>query len=543
MNKLIDTPLFDCIAQSADDIYAYVYDPATRLTRYSKPCVDYFDLPSEYTNNSREVWLSRIHPDDQHIYVDDISAVMSGKTSKHHCQYRIRNRYGSYVWLECDGKMISDDEGKHYLFADLMKRIDNFAKYDPLTKLLAISELEYTSFSGRTGTMLLVALDHFRNVVSSFGLNFSERIIVHVATLLQSMCGKDDRLYQFAAHEFLFDLPGHDADYASELFTRIYDELSQVHYIGEHAIALSVSGGIAEYPKHADSRDDLVSYLELGLEYAKEHCRGSVVTYTRSLSSKQQEITDLRIALSESIQKGFKGFELYYQPIYSQRDTTYRSCECLLRWNHNEKVVRPDLFIPLLEDSGEIIHVGNWVMEEAIRTFVDWRKRGILTHMGFNTSPLQYRDTAFAERLIECGKRAGITPSDITVELTESYGVNNFQALKDSVEMLRKEGYRVSMDDFGMEHSTMALLRSIPVDSIKIDHTFVFGLRKPDSHVDHAMIQALINMAHQIGILVVAEGIEDEQLRMTLANMGADLMQGYLYSKPVPKEEFERLIG
>ncbi len=541
-NPILNSPLYTNMANAADDVYVFVTDMQNGVARWSKNCVEYFDLPGEYMHSVEDVWLPRIHPDDRGIYLADMEAMFSRKTDSHHCQYRILNRFGTYVWLECSGRLTYDENDKPLLFSGIMKRIDNYVKYDPLTKLLTVTEFNRIDFTDRTGSLLLISLDRFRTVSSIYGQLFADRVLVLVTTFLQSQCGPKDRLYCFGSHEFLFDLPDQDIEAAGNLFIRISEYLEKMHKVGEHTLRLSASGGIVSYPKHSNRREALVSFLEHSLQHAKEHNRGKAVVYTNSMVTRHQEIMSLRTALSQSIQNSFEGFELYYQPILYLRDSGHTSCECLLRWTHEGHVISPGRFIPLLEESGEILKVGKWVMKEVLQTLREWEEKDILHHIGFNTSPLQYIDTEFARNLIEEGRRLGIDPHHVTVELTESYGVNNDEALHESIMMMRNEGYKVALDDFGMEHSTMSLLRSLPADFIKIDHTFVFGLRRENSIVEHAMIQAIINMSHQIGMKVVGEGIEDNDLRIKLTNMGADYLQGYLYSRPVPKSEFEKLI-
>ncbi len=541
-NPILNSPLFTSMAHAADDVYVFVTDMQNGLARWSKNCVDYFDLPGEYMTDVQTYWLPKIHPDDRHSYLESMADMFSGKTNSHHCQYRILNRYGQYVWLECSGFLNYDEEHRPVLFSGIMKRIDNYVKYDPLTKLLTVSEFNRVDFTDRKGTLLLISLDRFRTVSSIYGHLFSGRVLVQVTNFLRKLIKPSDRLYSFGSHEFLFDLPDQSVPDAGQLFNRISDVLEQIHHVGDHSLRLSASGGIVSYPEHSNRREELVSYLEHALQHAKEHHRGKAIVYTNSLSTHHQEIMNLRLALSESIQNSFEGFELYYQPIICVRDPDNFNCECLLRWNHDGNVISPAKFIPLLEESGEIIKVGEWVMRQALSVLREWEEKDILHYIGFNTSPLQYVDTEFARHMIETGSELGIDPHHVAVELTESYGVDNFEALLESVKMLRQAGYSVSMDDFGMEHSTMSLLRTLPVDSIKIDHTFVFGLRRQNSAVEYAMIQAFINMGHQIGMQVVGEGIEDEDLRQKLTNMGADYLQGYYYSRPVPKDEFEKLI-
>ncbi len=541
-SPILNSPLFTNMASSADDVYVFVTDMRAGLARWSKNCVEYFDLPGEYMTNVEEVWVPKIHPDDRQSYLDNMAEMFSGKTNSHHCQYRILNRFGTYVWLECSGRLTLDENNRPLLFSGIMKRIDNYVKYDPLTKLLTVTEFNRIDFTGREGSLLLISLDRFRTISSIYGHVFADRVLVMVTTFLQTLCSKKDRLYCFGSHEFLFDLPGHNIEYAGNLFNRISEVLEQMHQVGDHTLRLSASGGIVSYPLHSERREDLVSYLEHSLQHAKEHNRGKAVVYTHSLVTRHQEIMNLRTALSQSVQNSFSGFELYFQPIVYIRNTDLISCECLLRWKQGGQVISPARFIPLLEESGEILKVGEWVMQEAFRTLCEWEEKDVLHHLGFNTSPLQYLDTEFARHMIEEGKRCGIDPTHVTIELTESYGVNNHEALQESIRMMRSEGYQIALDDFGMEHSTMSLLRSIPADFIKIDHSFVFGLRRKESKVEHAMIQAIINMSHHIGMPVIAEGIEDEDLCVKLNNMGADFLQGYLFSIPVSKEEFEQLV-
>ncbi len=541
-NLVLSNPVFEAIASSSEDVYIYVLDQSTGLSHWSKSCVDYFALPGEYMLNVEEIWVKYIHPDDRSIFLEDIRSIISGRSDTHSCQYRALNRYGNYVWLECRGKVFTSADGQTSVFGGIMKRIDNYTKYDPLTKLLSDAELISSSFSDREGTLLLVSLDHFRTLVSSYGKQFSDRVLVSVANTLRQMCSSNDRLYRFSHHEFLFDLPGRDSNYAGELFDWIINVIGQVRRIGDHSLKLSASGGIVVYPRHSQRREELISYLEHSIQHAKDHCRGKAVLYTRTLFTQHMELLNLRAALTESIENSFRGFELYYQPVIFLRNNNSISCECLLRWHNNGEIIKPERFIPVLEESGEILAVGRWVMEEAFRTLKDWESKDLIHHIGFNTSPVQYIDSDFTHCMIETGRQIGIVPNHVTVELTESCGIEDSDALCRSVNMMRQEGYRVSMDDFGMEYSTMSLLRDLRVDSIKIDHTFVLGLRRKDSEVEHAIVQAMIDMSHRIGIKVVGEGIEDEELSRKMTNMGVDFLQGYLFSEPVSKKEFEHLV-
>ncbi|MCQ2497049.1 MAG: PAS domain-containing protein [Lachnospiraceae bacterium] len=182
-NQLLDNKLFEAFANASDNIYIYVTDMDRNLTRWSKSAVEYFGIEDEYQYNTGEKWIESVHPDDRQMYIEDIMSVLSGTTSQHNCQYRARNRYGEYVWVECRGSIIKDKDGKPSLFAGIMTRLDNQNKYDNLTHLLTGFELARAPFEGQ-GALMIIGIDGFRNINSQYGISYGNKILVSLAGII-----------------------------------------------------------------------------------------------------------------------------------------------------------------------------------------------------------------------------------------------------------------------------------------------------------------------------------------------------------------------
>ena len=201
-NNILNDTLFEAFASSSDNVYIYVSDLKNGMSRWSKNAVEYFDFPAEYMEDVLPSLKEKIHPEDQEGYFDEIGQVLTGKRDRHSYQYRLKNRYGSYVWIECKGSVIREN-GEPVIFAGLMTRLDNQNKYDSVTGLSTIFDFYNYNFEGKTGYLLLVGIDQFRKVVSNYGYQFGDRVLVEFSKRLRTLCEPDARLYRMNGDEFL----------------------------------------------------------------------------------------------------------------------------------------------------------------------------------------------------------------------------------------------------------------------------------------------------------------------------------------------------
>jgi len=537
--NILENELFESFANASDNIYIYVCDMQSDLSRWSKNTVDYFDLESEYIEGAGPKWMEHIHPDDRAAYLKDIEAVFSGASTRHSCQYRAKNKHGDYVWLECKGSVISDDNGTPLVFAGLMTRLDNQNKYDPLTHLLTSYEMQKYDFTSEKGAILLLGINAFRKINNTNGFLYGNKVLVALAGCLTDLAGKEDRVYRLQGDEFIILSPNGSKENLSRLFEKANDYCSNIRGLK----SFSLSAGLVSYPEDGTDFNTLMSNLEHSLEYAKDQKQGWIAEFSEKISKRHLRTGMLYEALIRSIHNNFQGFELYFQPILDAKTKRIVECESLLRWKSPEiQDATPYEFIKILEDSGDIREVGSWVMEEALRHAALWQKKYHDISVSFNVSYIQLLDGEFIDRLIAKAKELEVDPRFVMVELTESCNADDTKMLSCQFDKLQKLGFKIAMDDFGTEYASFGLLHDVSMDVLKIDQKFVRGLLREGNKTDMAIIENVVNMCRQLSIQTVAEGIETKEIQDIIRSIGVTFLQGYLYSKPVPAAEFERMI-
>lgn len=536
---ILKNELFESFANASDNIYIYVCDMQSDLSRWSKNTIDYFNLEGEYIEGAGPKWMEHIHPDDRAAYLKDIEAVFSGASSRHSCQYRAKNKYGDYVWLECKGSVISGEDGQPLVFAGLMTRLDNQNKYDPLTHLLTSYEMQKYDFSTGNGAILLLGINAFRKINNTNGFLYGNKVLVALSECLEQLAGKEDRVYRLQGDEFIILSPNGSKENLSKLFEKANDYCMNIRGLK----SFSISAGLVSYPEDGTDFNTLMSNLEHSLEYAKEQRNEWIAEFSEKISQRHLRTSRLHEALTQSIHNNFEGFELYFQPILDAQTKKIVECESLLRWKTPEiQDATPYEFIKILEDSGEIRDVGFWVMEEALRHASMWQKKYKNISVSFNISYIQLLDGEFIDQLIEKAQELQVNPRLVMVELTESCNAEDTKMLSCQFDKLRKLGFKIAMDDFGTEYASFGLLHDVTMDVLKIDQKFVRGLICEGNMTDMAIIENVVNMCRQLSIQTIAEGIETEEIQDIICGIGVSYLQGFLYSKPVPAEEFERMI-
>lgn len=543
MNTILHSDLFKALSMASSDVYLYVCDVADDLSRWSLNAVTYFDMPGEYMKNAGQVWLQKIHPEDAARYQADIEAVFSGRARRHQCEYRAMNRYGDYVWLECRGTMIFGKDGRPSLFAGMMTRLDANAKYDPLTRLQTMREFNAYDFSRESGAILLLGIDGFREIINNFGYSFGNLILAEFSEKLRALCGPGRPAYRLDGDELMVILPGGDRPQAQRLFDDMRLAALRLGRAAGRVISVGFSGGAVLYPGDGTQRDLLISNLEHSLEHAKRHSRGRLVFFSQQIARRHNRSIQLKHALTRSIQDAFEGFELHYQFLVERESRRAACCEALLRWRGRDgESAGTSEVVRLLEDSGEICQVGRWAADEVLRRASRWQREYPGFRVSFNVSYLQFQEPSFVDYLIAKSVEYRLDPSLVVVELTESCKVEDLEGLADCFRRLRGHGFRLSLDDFGIAYSTLLLIRSLPVDYVKIDQSFVLNLT-PESKVDLAIIESVVSLCRALGVGVVAEGVETAETLSIMERFPIAYFQGYHFARPLPLEAFELALA
>lgn len=542
MNEILDNYLFEAFSHASENTYIYVTDMKKDLSRWSSNAVDYFGLEDEYIYNAKDMWLQHIHPDDREEYLKDISTVFSGQSASHNCQYRALNKYGKYVWLECSGSVIRDENNIPAVFAGMITRIDHQSKYDPLTHLLTAYELFRTPFEGN-GSVMLLGIDKFRALNSQQGILYGNKILIFLSDVLKDNVDSGV-IYRFSGDEFIIYSKNKSASEMEQIFYRIWgicksaEARSSLH-------GFSVSAGIVEFNSSENDSTTILSRAELSLANAKEEDTKHCTIFTPELESTLIRKSLVSEALLKSIKNNFEGFRLVYQPILSNSGEEIIGCEALLRWNPNDENIGacyPDEFISILESNGRIHDVGYFVMQEALRQLGDWQKRYKKFNVSFNVSYIQLQDPKFVPAIVENVRMHNIDPKNVIVELTESVLATDTDMLKTSFRLLKQEGIKIALDDFGTGNSSFWTLHNIDVDVLKLDQSFIRGLENEASGIDYAIVESIGIMCNRIGYYTVAEGVENDEIWNMIKKFGFTGLQGYLFSRPIEVADFEKFL-
>ena len=312
MDNLLDNYLFEALTKATDTTYLYVTDMKNDMSRWSKGTVDFFGLESEYINNSKDMWLEHIHPDDRQLFLDDISAIYSGESDYHNCQYRAKNKYGKYIWVECRGSIIYDDEGEPYILAGLITRIDHQSKYDSLTHLLTGYELirsQLCSF----GSLMIIGIDNFRNINSQHGLSYGNKVLLHLTDLLTSHAGQAT-VYRFRGDEFAIYSKINSAYDMQSIYLKLLDECKRGDSKNDIQ-GYRISAGIVNITEECHDTTDVLGHAELSLAHAKEEATSGFCIFSAEIEQKHIRRTMISDALCKSIDNNFEGFNLVFQPI------------------------------------------------------------------------------------------------------------------------------------------------------------------------------------------------------------------------------------
>lgn len=351
------------------------------------------------------------------------------------------------------------------------------------------------------------------------------------------------QIFRFHGDEFLITAPEKGREEIGALFREIKKMAENIGPLKGQPVSFSISAGAVVYPDDGQSREDLVNNLEHSLEFAKEKWRGDLVFFSQEIAEKHKRFQVLKEDLGNSIRNGFSGFELYFQPLVSPGTHRIAGCECLLRWK-GERIQDsgPSEFIGVLEYYGHICKVGDWVMEEALRQQKEWEGKYGDICVSFNVSYQQFLKEGFVDRLIQKAREYQVNTNHVTVELTESCAVEEPEALAAMFARLRAEGFRMALDDFGTAYASLELLKKLPTDFVKIEHSFVRELAKSGHEIDLMIIENLLGLCKRLNYSSIVEGVENEEVDRIVGAMDVTYLQGYCYSKPVCKGEFEKML-
>ena len=390
--------------------------------------------------------------------------------------------------------------------------------------------------------VLFLDVDRFKNVNDTLGHTIGDELLRQFSSRLVDCLRVRDTIGRFGGDEFaaILMLP-EGAQNAIAVVDKIRESMRRPFDLKGHEVTVTASIGIAVYPDDGTDPDILIQYADTAMYRAKEAGRDAFRFFTAEMNAQSLARLDLENALRRAIDN--HEFVLHFQPKVHIGSGRISGAEVLIRWKRpGHGMVSPALFIPILEETGLIVRVGSWVIHEACRKIAHWRKtNGWAVHLSVNVSGIQFFVGGLEEEVLKAIKEHDIAPELLELELTESSLMSNAEETITVLQNLKALGIKISIDDFGTGYSSLAYLKRFPIDKLKIDIAFVREVTSnPD---DAAIVLAIINMAHSLKLEVIAEGVEKDAQLSYLRRHGCDEMQGYFFSRPLPEDEFEAMLG
>lgn len=464
-------------------------------------------------------------------------------------------RAGEELVFEVSASLLAHwpDERSHFMIlirdvteqARNQSKIEQMAHFDALTGLPNRTlfntrfEVEATRCEKNQQPMALIFmdLDNFKNVNDSLGHKVGDALLIKIASRLERILRPRDMVSRQGGDEFMFLFPEADAHLAGQMAECIKSSIELPIQVGQYTLHVAASIGVCIFPQDGRDLDTLSSHADIAMYRAKHERRSHYELFTEEMQARTARTLLLEGALREAIQWG--QLDVYYQPQFDITGTRLEGAEALVRWQHPELgFISPAEFIPIAEVSGQIIKIGDLVLHKATQQMRHWLDEGFPGDMSIavNISMAQFRDTALLEKIDRALADNELPPWALELELTESVAMENPEKVGEIVSSLRSRGVKLSIDDFGTGYSSLSYLKKLQVHKLKIDRSFIQAISAGSS--DQTIVRAIIGLARDLDMQTIAEGIETEEQRQILEELGCDSGQGYLFCKPLPAAEF-----
>ncbi len=496
-----------------------------------------------------EEWFGRIHPDDLQSVKDKLEEHLADGTHHFESEHRILHQDGSYRWALSRGMAVRDGSGQVYRMAGSQTDITSRKVYDPLTglanRILFMDRLthalrRFKRYKGYEFAVLLLDLDRFKIVNDSLAHQAGDQLLIELAKRL-NMCVRDgDTVARFGGDEFTILLDDiKDVSDATRVAERIQESLQTPFTLEGSEVFTSVSIGIALSATGYETPNDVVRDADTAMNRAKALGKARHEMFDRAMHTQSSKRLQLETDLRRAVER--EEFEVYYQAIVDLSDEQIHGFEALVRWRHPERgQVFPDEFVGIAEETGLILRIDKLVLRQACRQTKLWQKEFGNLSISVNLSAKQF---AFKDILHEIDRvldDTGLSPDDLKLEITESALMDNTDSATEIFHELKKRRVKLGLDDFGTGYSSLSYLHRFPLDTLKIDRSFVSRIDTPGEH--EAIVRTIVNLAQNLSFQTVAEGIETVDQLHSLQALDCLYGQGYYFSKPMPALEAEALL-
>lgn len=552
---------YDMAMLAAHDGF-WEWDPISKALHVGTRLLDILGYREDFLPDT-DAWLKLVHPDDVDGYNRAVARHLKGESEYFYCEYRVLASDGNYRWVASRGLAVRDSDGRAYQMVgsvtDITDRrshqeaLEFLAQHDSLTglpnRLMFAEQLQAAITTARAQNtrlaVMFIDLDRFKNINDTLGHRAGDQLLQLVTQRLLKDLPADCKLFRQGGDEFIVLLnPVEDGNVALHSAMLLKERLTTPISGGENDFFTTASIGISLFPEDAADGETLLRHADTAMYEAKAAGGNAIRSHTPVMNERITFRMSLETQLRHALAKN--QLQLHFQPQVETSSGRLTGAEALLRWNDGEKFIPPDHFIPVAEDSGLIIQIGEWVVERTIAQILEWRAMGLLVpSIAINLSTRQFWHSSISTFILDRLQQAGLPTSAIKAEVTESVLLDAEDASIAELQRLHAAGVMIALDDFGTGYSSLSYLQRLPIGTLKIDKSFINNLILDDrSPGSEPMVRAILAMAKSLSLEVVAEGVETQPQRRELEKLGCDVIQGYLVSRALPADEFaERFLS
>ena len=543
----------DEIVNIIDEIIWYIDDESMSIKYVSNAIETIFGERKESFLNDTSLWMNMIHPDDKQNVEAFFYTIKPSQSDT--IEFRIIKKDSSVRWLS---STVNNHRSLNFFIGvtrdithnkEVQAEIEFMAFHDTLTKLPNRSFLKNeinallnkSVFVKQNFAVLFLDLDNFKYINDSMGHDIGDEILVEIANKLTNTVAKHGICTRFGGDEFVIIAKIQNKREIGLKAQKIINALNQPFFVKDHEFFISSSIGISLYPEDANSAMGLIKSADTAMYEAKLAGKNRYSFFDKSMNTNVKEFLDMETIIKDAILNNY--FELYFQPLIDSSDSTLYGFEALLRLIHPEHgFISPEKFIPVAEATGDILKISTFVMKNACKFTSEINI--LSSHnifVSINISARQFKQKFFAKEFLKCAADYGADPHLLKVEMTESVVMDNIALAVKELDILRKAGVQVALDDFGTGYSSFEYLAQLPINTIKIDKSFIIPVfdKKSNEHI----VAAITSLAHALNLDVIAEGVETDEHVKYLRENKIDLLQGFYYSKAIPANRIIENIG
>lgn len=540
--------IFKDILGQCTDSFIYVMNVEEDSISISEQSTLMFDLPSKKFFHARETLERLVYKDDSGLFAQEMNYILASKKDTFSLEFRALNKNDKPIWLNMRGVLIDAGEEETRVLVGRIAVVDDIDRTDSLTNLPTGAQFrkDFALIKKRSprlsGFMLRIGIDNMGAINEQFGIRTGDFVMSLVSDCIKTASKGIANAYKLNSDEFVcINIGGASISVAQKIYQSLKRAIAETEQKIDYDVVFTVSAGAVAFFNDEIQLDELMKKTNYALKEAKGKGRNNLSFFNAVEYTKHLRNLDLQEKLRESIKNGFEGFQLFYQPVVNAREIFLDSgksvsnvigAEALLRWSCPDYgTITPDEFIPILEKSGLIIPVGRWILLTGFNQCREWNKIQKGFHMSINLSYIQVKKSDVLTDVQMALDRSEVKPQNITLELTESGYMDNTQELQTLVENFRALGIKVDIDDFGTGYSNLRYLQYLHADTLKLDYSFVHKATGGDDG-DRKVIKHITQMAHELGMQVCMEGVEDETDVAKLKAYEPDRFQGFYFGRP-----------